>query len=76
MARQPRYGELYPDPLDPNWPEWFEEKVRFMEAIFTPPTFKELEWVVEGLIPRGYLTLLAGRPKDGKTCLATALGVA
>ncbi|RYG24407.1 AAA family ATPase, partial [bacterium] len=40
------------------------------------PTFKELEWVVEGLIPRGYLTLLAGRPKDGKTCLATALGVA
>ena len=43
MARQPSYGEPGPDPLDPAWPEWFAEKARFIEAIFTPRTFKDLE---------------------------------
>lgn len=33
-------------------------------------------WTVEGLLPCGFLAILAGRPKEGKTCLAAALGQA
>lgn len=35
-----------------------------------------IRWLVEGLIPVGYLVLLAGSPKAGKTCFATALALA
>ena len=33
-------------------------------------------WVVEGLLALGDVAILAGRPKDGKTCLAAALAQA
>ena len=33
-------------------------------------------WIVEGLLACGDLAILAGRPKDGKTCLAAALAQA
>ena len=36
----------------------------------------EPKWIVEGLLPQGYLCLLAGRPKDGKTCFTVALAYA
>lgn len=35
-----------------------------------------LEWLVEGLVARGQLVLLAGRPKSGKSWLALALAQA
>ncbi|MBS1723812.1 MAG: AAA family ATPase [Armatimonadetes bacterium] len=37
---------------------------------------REIDWLVKGLIPKGYLCILAGEPKVGKTCLATALALA
>jgi archaellum biogenesis ATPase FlaH len=36
----------------------------------------DVDWLVEGLLPEGYLCLLAGQPKEGKTCLASALAEA
>ncbi len=50
------------------------------QALFLPifedlPEF-ELDWLVQGFLPGGYLTMLAGPPKSGKTCLATALALA
>lgn len=36
----------------------------------------DLDWLVEGLLPAGYLVMLAGPPKSGKSCLATALALA
>jgi hypothetical protein len=33
-------------------------------------------WVVDGLIPEGYLVVMGGTSKAGKSCLATALGMA
>lgn len=49
-------------------------------AMFLPifedlPEF-ELDWLVQGFLPTGYLAMLAGPPKSGKTCLATALALA
>ncbi len=35
-----------------------------------------MEWLIPGLLPFGYLAILAGDPKCGKTCLATALALA
>lgn len=33
-------------------------------------------WVVEGLLPEGFLVVMGGTSKAGKSCLATALGMA
>src|SRR6476659_364903 len=39
----------------------------------TPP---EVDWLVEPLLVRGYVTLLAGREGEGKSFLAQALSIA
>ena len=38
-------------------------------------SYKPLEYVVDGLIVRGYLYSLTSRPNDGKTAVATALSL-
>jgi len=37
---------------------------------------KDAPWLIEGMLPEGYLVLLASPPKSGKTCLATAMALA
>lgn len=54
------------------------EREEFVETLFQPMwggTEWKLDWLVQGLIPIGYLVMLAGPPKSGKTCLATALAL-
>lgn len=34
------------------------------------------DWLVQGFLPAGYLAVLAGTSKSGKSCLLTALGIA
>lgn len=59
--------------------EMIEEWTSHVESLFvkmdefppTPPL-----WLVEGFLPQGYLCLLAGHPKSGKTALATAIALA
>ncbi len=49
------------------------QRHNYMEDLFRQQEREKPSWIVEGLLPRGYLALLAGKPKDGKTCLAMAL---
>ncbi|HVT13103.1 MAG TPA: AAA family ATPase [Fimbriimonadaceae bacterium] len=46
----------------------------------TPDCFagreEDIDWVVRDFLPEGYLAILAGDSKSGKSCLATALAVA
>lgn len=56
-----------------------EEQTRRFDSLFIamdefPPT--PPHWLVQGFIPQGYLCLLAGDPKSGKTALATAIALA
>ncbi len=50
-----------------------EDMQGWFESDPVPPT---LDWVVEGFLASGDLAILAGRPKDGKTCLAAAIAQA
>ena len=55
------------------------EREHYVDSLFHPVyghTPPERQWLVEGLIPKGYLVLLAAEPKKGKSCLATALALA
>lgn len=59
---------------------YFAERDHYYETLFQP-IFQTVnpvkpDWVVENLLPAGYLTILAGAPKSGKTCLATAVALA
>ncbi len=60
--------------------EWENRRERELDTLFedladplcgAPPA-----WVVRGFIEQGDLVLLAGNPKEGKTCFATALALA
>ena len=71
-----RPDEDHPSPFGNEWNEYRIERIRYMDGLFRHEEPTDPEWIVEGMIPRGYLVLLAGRPKDGKTCLAMALAYA
>ena len=51
----------------------------YLQSLFVPlgdNQEPDIKWLVKGLIPQGYLILLAAEPKTGKTSLATALALA
>lgn len=50
---------------------WVESFSAFASREFAP-----LEWVWDGLIPRGGMTILGGAPKSGKTYLSLGIAVA
>ncbi len=57
------------------------EKVRYDAAFVAAPEYleeqdAETEWIVEGFLPAGYLVILGGTSKAGKSCFLTALAVA
>lgn len=56
----------------------WEEYEFALDQLFRPmfETGAPTEWIVEGLLPVGYLAVLAGPPKSGKTSMATALALA
>ncbi len=66
--------------------EFEDEQERYAKALFDAlvPTplatltlpAKPTRWRVNQLLPEGYVTILAGEPKSGKTCFATALALA
>lgn len=73
-----KHPEDYLDPIAIE--RRIRERDEFVENLFHPvfwggPNYR-LDWLVQDLIPIGYLVMLAGPPKSGKTCLATALGIA
>src|SRR5215472_4624510 len=57
-------------PLQPSW----RDNV-FTASDLRAMTFKPINWVVPGIIPEG-LTILAGKPKVGKSWLALDLALA
>ncbi len=69
--------ESLPDPLTREWVQYQIERemnVRMMfEGDGNPKAEVERGWIVEGLIRRGHLALLAGKPKEGKTNLVATL---
>jgi len=74
--------------MDQPWrqQEFEDEQERYAKALFDAlvPTplanltlpAKPTRWRVNQLLPEGYVTILAGEPKSGKTCFATALALA
>ena len=81
MGRK-KQSEYDPDFWDPIASE---NRVRAREAYLNGLFFdvldphylaKEIKWLVQGLIPQNYLCMLVAEPKEGKTCLATALALA
>lgn len=76
---------LSPEDVEPApLPLWVREKVRgqvapepetFTASVLMSRIFPEPRWVVPGYLPEG-LTLLAGRPKMGKSWLALGLALA
>lgn len=56
-----------------------DQRQRAIDNLFQPIHTEvkvEYDWLVEGFLPKGYLAILAGEPKSGKTCLATSLALA
>ncbi|CAN5566598.1 hypothetical protein BH11ARM2_BH11ARM2_13780 [soil metagenome] len=51
---------------------WFEE----LSPEIAVSAHENMQWLVEGWLPIGYVAVLGGEPKSGKTSLATALGFA
>ena len=56
--------------------EYHEYVDRLFEPIDQDLQERPMDYLVEGLLPKGYLAILASAPKQGKTCLATALALA
>jgi KaiC/GvpD/RAD55 family RecA-like ATPase len=59
-----------------------EEESRLVGSVFLSlPDYlrqtgaSEVEWLLEGFLPRGYLVILGGTSKAGKSCFLTALGL-
>jgi RecA-family ATPase len=55
-----------------------EERQRSYQDLFHLPgkNLREPEYLIDKLLPQGYLAIMAGNPKAGKTCLATAMAFA
>ena len=76
----PPWAAAPPDPLrdrDQRLRE-IERRRYYHDHLFLPVGAlpqRKLEWLVEGFLPEGYLTLLGGPPKSGKTCIATAIAI-
>lgn len=75
MGRRQDFTDI--SPFDPNWRQLFKDRENTVRIIFEPewgvPKYPRKGWIVEDLLPRGYLALLAGKPKAGKTNLAATL---
>ena len=59
--------------------EQLERDAENLFQAFSPKIEREsrkVEFLVEGFLPKGSLVILAGRPKEGKTCLGTAIALA
>ncbi|MFY9233003.1 MAG: AAA family ATPase [Fimbriimonadaceae bacterium] len=63
-------------------PYWEIEKLEhkeWLDSLFTKlgdQPAQPQDFLIEGLLPRGYLAILAGEPKSGKSCLATGIALA
>lgn len=64
------YGNA-PDFLDPEWRTYFKERREDLELLFNSEDPPELGWIVEGLLPAGYLAVLAGRPRTARRASST-----
>lgn len=75
MPRKDRMEESAP--FSPEWRELYDERKTAVQLIFEPeygvPKHPMKGWLVEDLLPCGYLCLLAGKPKEGKTNLVATL---
>lgn len=47
----------------------------FLPVLAGDPSYHQ-DWLIENFLPKGTLALIAGAPKSGKTCLATAIALA
>jgi hypothetical protein len=56
------------------------DRDRYVDDLFEPieAIYRDTDtsFIVEDFLPKGALVMLAGGPKDGKTCIATALALA
>ncbi len=59
---------------DRIWVQDYEYKYNIKDIITLKNEEKELEWLINPLIPRGCLVILGGRPKVGKSFLALHIG--
>ncbi len=77
MARKQKEEPISYDPIAVQ--QRIQEREDFHRNLFLPMMVDirhDLQWLVEGMIPRDYLVLLASPPKAGKSCLATAMALA
>ncbi|MFY9234448.1 MAG: AAA family ATPase [Fimbriimonadaceae bacterium] len=81
--KQQELIDRYEDPVQRlQWQRELEIELERQSRLFRPISFNrrpvkfEQDFLIEGLLAEGYLTILAGEPKEGKTCLATAMAVA
>ena len=69
--------ESLPDPFTREWVQYKIEREMNIRMMFegdgNPKEEVERGWIVDGLVRRGHLALLAGRPKEGKTNLVATL---
>ena len=56
-------------------PSRFEGMFLSLSEYLTETRAAEVEWLLEGLLPVGYLVILGGTSKAGKTCLLTNLAL-
>jgi len=78
--RKPQWFEVGKDPiLKAQLEQQRKEEEHRLKMLFLPlgaQRFKTPEFVIDNLLPKGYLAILAGDPKSGKTALATAIALA
>lgn len=83
MAKKKQKLQWFEAGKDPILKAQFEqqrkEEEQRLKMLFLPlgaQRFKTPRFVIENLLPKGYLAILAGDPKSGKTALATAIALA
>jgi hypothetical protein len=74
----PKFNRYHSDPIEAACQR--EEYDRYLADLFQPLSVEfrnhEVPFLIEGFLPQGYLAILAGGPKSGKTCIATAMALA